>query len=74
MVNTIHYTNYKTTGTELIDVTDPDFQEEELLDKREHCFCLQSSSGGSHYLGVGEFFGIQTAIDLTEDMQLSLNT
>ncbi|XP_020631141.1 gamma-1-syntrophin-like isoform X1 [Orbicella faveolata] len=35
-------------------------KEDELLDKREHCFCLQSSSGGSHYLGV------DTEADLTE--------
>lgn len=35
-------------------------KEDEQLDKREHCFCVQSSSGVSHYLAV------DTEADVTE--------
>lgn len=35
-------------------------RDDELLDKREFCFCIQSSSGDSRYLGV------DTEADLTE--------
>lgn len=35
-------------------------RDDEILDKREFCFCIQSSSGDSHYLGV------DTESDLTE--------
>lgn len=38
----------------MITCTACSYQDDELLDKREFCFCIQSSSGDSRYLGVGE--------------------